>query len=76
MLFKFTGQYTGGRDAINACGIVFTGREPAEVTDADALRRLSGHPEFEAVTAAKISIEAEPMNIPAPAKRRGRKPKV
>jgi hypothetical protein len=72
MLFKFTGQYTGGRDAINACGIVFTGREPAEVTDADALRRLSGHPEFEAVTET-AALADEPTEAP---KKRGRKPKV
>lgn len=46
MLFRFTGEYTNGHTAINACGVVFQGREPADVTEPDGIRRLSGHPEF------------------------------
>ena len=49
MLFKFVGEYTNRHTGINACGVWFDGREPSEVTDADAIRRLSGNPEFEEV---------------------------
>lgn len=49
MKFKFTGTYTNGHTSINACGVVFTGTEPAEVTGEDAIARLSRHPEFERV---------------------------
>lgn len=48
MRLRFTGIYTGGREAITLCGVTFTGREPATV-DGEALRRLSNHPEFEPV---------------------------
>lgn len=50
MLFKFIGQYTNGRSTITTCGTLFEGREPADVTDPDGIRRLSNHPEFEQVT--------------------------
>jgi hypothetical protein len=46
MLFRFIGQYTHGRGAIRTCGVTFNGREPSDVTDAEAIRRLSGNPEF------------------------------
>lgn len=49
MLFKFIGRYTNGHTSINASGVVFEGNEPADVTDPEAIRRLSGNPEFEAV---------------------------
>jgi hypothetical protein len=63
MLFRFIGRYTNGHTAINACGVVFQGHEPAEVTDPDGIRRLSGNPEFEAVTDA-------PQVPPAPRRKR------
>lgn len=47
--FKFIGQYTGRNTSINACGVIFEGREPAEVDDQDGIRRLRGNPEFEEV---------------------------
>ncbi len=49
MRFRFTGQYTNGHTSINACGVVFEGREPADVTEESAIARMIGHPEFEAV---------------------------
>lgn len=49
MRFRFIGTYTGGRGSINACGVDFQGHEPAEVTDPEGIRRLSGNPEFEKV---------------------------
>lgn len=50
MLFRFKGDYTGKRTSITLFGVTFEGREPADVTDADGIRRLSTHPEFERVT--------------------------
>lgn len=47
--FRFIGMHTGGRTSINACGVMFEGDEPSEVDDADCIRRLRGHPEFEEV---------------------------
>lgn len=67
MLFKFIGTYSNGRTFMRSCGVTFNGREPSDVTDADGIRRLSGHPEFEAV-ADSPQVIAEP-------KRRGRPPK-
>jgi hypothetical protein len=64
MLFKFTGKYTGGRESITVFGVTFQGREPADVTDEDGIRRLSGHPEFERVTKA-VTPEKEAPEIPA-----------
>lgn len=52
MLFCFTGTYTGGRTSITLFGVTFEGREPVDVTDPDGIRRLSNHPEFEAVGSA------------------------
>jgi hypothetical protein len=49
MRLRFTGTYTGGHTSITLCGVTFDGREPSEVTDAESIRRLSGHPEFETV---------------------------
>ena len=59
MRFRFTGQYTNGHTSINACGVVFEGREPADVTDPAAIARLSGHPEFEHVASAEPLTVAE-----------------
>jgi hypothetical protein len=66
MLLRFNGTYTGGRTSITLCGVTFEGRTPSEVTDAEGIRRLSNHPEFEAVVE-----DSEP----AP-KKRGRPRKV
>lgn len=49
MRFRFVGQYTNGHSSISASGVTFDGHEPEEVTDAEAIRRLSGNPEFEKV---------------------------
>lgn len=68
MLFRFIGQYTNGRTSVASCGVTFNGREPSGVTDAEAIRRLSGNIEFEAVRIADpLPVEA----APAP-KKRGR----
>lgn len=52
MHLRFIGTYTGGRTSITLCGVTFEGREPVEVTEPEALRRLSSHREFEQVTKA------------------------
>lgn len=49
MLFKFIGLYTNGHSSITAHGVTFDGNEPAEVTGKEAIRRLTGNPDFEAV---------------------------
>lgn len=72
MLLRFTGTYTGGRTSITLCGVTFTGREPAEVSGEEALRRLSTHPEFEGVTAFVAPPEI-PHETPKP---RGRPKKA
>jgi len=58
MLFKFIGEYTNGHDTIDACGVLFHGREPSDVTSEDGIRRLSGHVEFAKVTAKEVETEA------------------
>lgn len=50
MKFKFIGTYNGA-ETINAGGVVFTGREPAEVEDIALIARLTSHVEFEEVDA-------------------------
>lgn len=55
--FKFIGQYTGRNTSINACGVIFEGREPAEVGDADGIERLRKNPEFEEVGANAGNLE-------------------
>lgn len=60
MLFRFKGDYTGKRTSITLFGVTFEGREPADVTDADGIRRLTTHPEFEQVTKAA----AVPVVVP------------
>lgn len=47
--FRFIGKHTGGRTSISLFGVTFEGVEPADVTSADGIRRLSNHIEFEAV---------------------------
>lgn len=47
MRMRFIGRYTNGHNQVTACGITFTGNEPTEVTGAEAIRRLSNHPEFQ-----------------------------
>ncbi len=76
MKFRFIGTYTGGHDSINACGVVFHGRNPSEVTDSEATRRLSNHIEFEAVYAPAVAPEPTPDSAPLPPKKRGRPKKV
>lgn len=73
MLFRFKGDYTGKRTSITLFGVTFEGREPADVTDADGIRRLSNHPEFEQVTKAVTPevVELED-SIPEAPKKRGR----
>ncbi len=75
MLFRFKGDYTGKRTSITLFGVTFEGREPADVTDADGIRRLSNHPEFEQVTKA-VTPELEAVefedSIPEAPKKRGR----
>ena len=46
MLFRFIGQYTGGRTSITMNGVRFEGHEPTEVED---VARFSDSVEFEAV---------------------------
>lgn len=70
MKFRFIGTYTGGHDSINACGVVFHGRDPSEVTDGEAIRRLSNHIEFEVVHPLDHDADGKPGgSFP---KRRGR----
>ena len=71
MRFRFIGQYTNGHTGINANGVDFVGREPAEVTDAAAIASLSRHPEFEVVP----DEAAAPVEAASPLKR-GRKPRT
>lgn len=47
--FRFIGRHTGGRESITMCGATFVGDEPAEVSDADCIRRLRSNVEFEEV---------------------------
>ncbi len=81
MLFRFTGTYTGGRSSITVFGVTFEGREPAEVTDEDGIRRLSTHQEFEAVSCGPQFVADPEMDklvreyveeFTPPAKKRGR----
>jgi len=76
MRFRFIGKYTNGHTGINACGVDFVGREPAEVTDPDGVRRLSGNPEFEVVAAKAEKAEMGPVivspTVSAPPPKRGR----
>ena len=51
MRFRFIGRYTNGHETIALYGATFQGHEPAEVTDAEAIRRLSNNIEFERVHA-------------------------
>ncbi len=46
MLYRFIGQYTGGRTSITTDGIRFEGREPSDVPDGS---RICSNIEFEAV---------------------------
>lgn len=73
MRFRFIGQYTNGHTAINACGIVFDGRSPSEVTDPEAVRRLSRHPEFEAISPLDHDGDGKPGGS-LPRRRRAGKP--
>ena len=66
MWLRFTGTYTGKRNSITLCGVTFVGREPSLVTGEEALRRLSSHPEFEAV-------ETPALDYPPPKRGRPRK---
>lgn len=74
MLFRFKGDYTGKRTSITLFGVTFEGREPADVTDEDGIRRLSTHPEFEAVLGPPLPEPHEDgFSAPVePPKKRGR----
>ena len=79
MLFRFKGDYTGKRTSITLFGVTFEGREPADVTDEDGIRRLSNHPEFEQVTKAvtpdpelESAMADYGDSIPEQPKKRGR----
>lgn len=65
MLFRFKGDYTGKRTSITLFGVTFEGREPADVTDADGIRRLSNHPEFEVVSEFTADVGAFARNVMA-----------
>lgn len=47
--FRFIGQYTNGHECISTHGVTFHGNEPEDVTDPEAIRRLSGNTDFEEV---------------------------
>lgn len=49
MRFRFIGRYTNGSEAITLYGVTFHGHEPSEVSDGEAIRRLSNNIEFERV---------------------------
>lgn len=59
MRFRFIGKYTGGRTSINACGVVFKGHESREVPP-EAVARLSGNIEFEAVENPPVENPEKP----------------
>jgi len=72
MRFRFTGQYTNGHTSINMSGFIFEGREPSDITDAEAIRRLSGNPEFETIEAVEVVVSddvAVPVEVPEKPKR-------
>lgn len=60
MLLRFIGDYTGKRTSITLFGVTFNGREPADMTDEEGIRRLSNHPEFEAVDEPMMVLEPLP----------------
>jgi hypothetical protein len=68
--FRFIGQYTNGHTSINAGGVVFEGREPAEVECAELARRLAANPEFEAVH--PLDHDADGVKGGLPPRKRGR----
>ncbi len=73
MLFKFIGRYTHGRTSITVFDVTFEGHEPAEVTDAAAIARLSQNIEFESVDPLDHDGNGEKGgSLPKP---RGRRPK-
>ncbi len=75
MLFRFIGQYTHGRNSIDM-GVVFEGREPSFVADAELARRLSNNPEFEAVEAHPLDHDGDGEKGGSLPKKRGRPKKV
>lgn len=48
--FIYRGEFSKGLDTQTIMSVTFTGREPAEVTDAPAINWFTGHPEYEDVT--------------------------
>lgn len=79
MRFRFTGIYTHGRDSLTLCGVTFNGREPADVTDDETIRCLSGHPEFEAVNPLDHDgdgVKGGSLPDAIAPRKRGRKPKA
>jgi hypothetical protein len=75
MLFRFIGQYTHGRNTINM-GVLFEGREPSFVEDAELARRLANNLEFEMVEAHPLDHDGDGEKGGSLPKKRGRPKKV
>lgn len=77
MKFRFTGTYSAA-ETISFGDVTWYGREPAEVSDAGWIARLSRHPEFDAVADDADPLDRDGDGAPGGSlpKRRGRKPKV
>jgi len=75
MLFRFIGLYTHGRNTIDM-GVLFEGREPSFVSDAELARRLSNNPEFEAVEAHPLDHDGDGAPGGSLPKKRGRPKKA
>ncbi len=77
MKYRFVGTYSGD-ETISCGGVTWHGREPSEVTDAEWLRRLANHPEFEAVPddADPLDHDGDGEKGGSLPKKRGRKPKA
>lgn len=60
MRFRFTGEYTGGRNSVSIRGVTFNGYDPTEVADEAVVEQLKRHPEVETVTGRppKVSEDA------------------
>lgn len=65
MKFKFIGKYTGDRESVNVGGpaekggVMFFGREAANVENDELVRRLSNNPEFQKAGKEKAAKEPE-----------------
>jgi len=75
MLFRFIGEYNNKRTSIDM-GVLFEGREPSFVEDAELARRLSNNPEFELVEADPLDHDGDGEKGGSLPKRRGRPKKA